>query len=91
MSYMLVHFKIQDLSRWKTAFNDARDMRKDAGEKSYHIFKSTDDKNEMIVIQEWESTSKAKKFARSKELRKCMEKAGIVGRPDMLFLEELNL
>jgi heme-degrading monooxygenase HmoA len=91
MAFMLVSYKIEDYKRWKNTFNDAFDMRKKAGEKSSRVFKRPDNPNEMVVLQEWDSLASARRFAKSKALHNCMKKAGVVGKPDIVFLKELSL
>jgi quinol monooxygenase YgiN len=91
MAFILVRYKIQDFKRWKTTFSDAFDMRKQSGEKNYHVFKNPESQNEMVILQEWESLASARRFSRSKKLRRCMEKAGVVGKPEVVFLKEIPL
>ncbi len=91
MAFILVKYKIQDFKKWKTTFSDAFEMRKQSGEKSYHVFKNPESQNEMVILQEWESLPSARRFSKSKKLRRCMEKAGVVGKPEVVFLKEIPL
>jgi quinol monooxygenase YgiN len=91
MAFILVSYKIENYKRWKNTFNDAFEMRKKCGERSYRVFKSSDNPNEMVVLQEWDSLASARRFSKSKKLRHCMEKAGVVGKPDIVFLKEMAL
>lgn len=91
MAFILVRYKIEDYKRWKNTFNDAFEMRKQFGEKSYRAFQRPDNPREMVILQEWFSLASARKFTRSKELHQCMKKAGVVGKPDIIFLKEMSL
>jgi hypothetical protein len=91
MAFILVRYKIENYKRWKNTFNDAFEMRKQFGEKNSRAFRSSADPREMVVLQEWYSLPSARRFARSKELKQCMKKAGVVGKPDVLFLKEMPL
>jgi heme-degrading monooxygenase HmoA len=91
MAFILVSYKIKNYKRWKNTFNDAFEMRRKFGEKSSRVFKSSDKPNEMVVLQEWDSLASARRFSKSKELRHCMEKAGVVGKADIVFLKEMSL
>jgi len=91
MAFILVRYKIEDYKRWKNTFNDAFEMRKQFGEKSSRAFRSSANPHEMVVLQEWYSLPSARRFAKSKELKQCMKKAGVVGKPDILFLKEMPL
>ena len=54
------------------------------------LFRSADNPDEVIIIFEWESIEKAKKFAQSEDLRKTMQRAGVNDKPDVYFLEEVE-
>ena len=91
MAFILVSYKIEDYKRWKNTFNDAFEMRRRFGERSSRVFKCSDSPKEMVVLQEWDSLASARRFSKSKELRNCMKKAGVVGKPDIVFLKEMTL
>lgn len=91
MAFILIRYKIENFKRWKTTFNDAYEMRKQSGEKSCRVFKNPGNQNEMLLLQEWESLASARRFSRSRKLRQCMEKAGVVSKPDVIFLKEIPL
>ncbi|RJQ53501.1 MAG: hypothetical protein C4526_06485 [Nitrospiraceae bacterium] len=90
MAFVLVRYTVGDFQRWKTSFNDAYDMRKECGEKSCRVFRSSNDPNEVVIIHEWDSLSAARHFVRSRRMRQCMENAGVVGKPDTVFLKEIS-
>jgi hypothetical protein len=39
---------------------------------------------------EWDDLGKAKKFAQSEDLIKTMKMAGVIDKPDIYFLEEIE-
>jgi hypothetical protein len=43
-----------------------------------------------VVLFEWDDLKKAQQFAQSPDLRETMERAGVVDRPDVYFLEEIE-
>ncbi len=89
MPFILVKSKAEDSVRWRNAFDDAADMRKSGGEINSRIFRNADNLNETFVLMEWENLKKARKFTQSKELRACMKKAGVTGKPCIYFLNEV--
>ncbi|MBI4848995.1 MAG: hypothetical protein HY808_10540 [Nitrospirae bacterium] len=88
MAFVFLRYKIENYKKWKTAFNDAFEMRKKGGEKSYKVFRSADNPNELAVLLEWSSISNARRFINSKEVQQCMAKAGIVGKREIAFFKE---
>lgn len=91
MAYLLVRHKVKDYSKWKTVFDEHAAMRKAGGSKGGRLFQSADNQNETLIIFEWESIEKARKFAQSEDLQKAMEKAGVADKPDIFFLEDVEI
>jgi antibiotic biosynthesis monooxygenase (ABM) superfamily enzyme len=88
MAYMFVRQNVRDYEAWKSAFDSAKDLRKRAGEKSYQILRQGNGSNEVVALFAWDNLENARKYASSPELKAAMEKAGVTGKPEILFLEE---
>lgn len=86
MPYSLAMLKIQDFAVWKSAFDEHVDVRRAAGEKEHQIFRSADDPNSITVLVEWDSLDNARIFLQSGELRDAMQKAGVLGQPEIHYL-----
>ena len=87
MPYLLIHHKVADYDRWKTAFDEHASMRQAAGSKGGYLFRNADNSNEIVLIIEMEDLERARQFVGSDDLRQAMEKAGVTGPPDIQFLE----
>ena len=90
MPYMLIRHKVQDFAVWKAAFDEHGSARKDAGSKGGWLFRSADDPNELVAIFEWDNLENARNFVGSDDLRQAMERAGVTGPPDILFLDQVD-
>jgi hypothetical protein len=88
MVYMLVRHSVQDYEAWKSVFDSVGDLRRRNGEKSYQIMRQEDGSNELVALFEWDSLDNARKYATSPELKAAMGRAGVLGKPEILFLEE---
>ena len=88
MASMLIQLKVKDFAEWKKVFDSAAGMRTSGGELSAQIFRDASDPNSITTINKWNSLSNAQKFAHSPELKAAMEKAGVVGQPNVSFLSE---
>ncbi len=88
MSFLITRYKVEDYSEWKDVFKETKESRKKAGEKKYRVFRNYNNKNEIIVLQEWDSIKKAENYADSKGLRNCLKKAGVIDKPDIFVLTE---
>ena len=88
MAYMLVRHSVQDYKAWKSVFDSVADLRRRNGEKSYRILSQENGSNNLVALFEWDSLDNARKYAASPELKEAMQRAGVVGKPEILFLEE---
>jgi hypothetical protein len=90
LAYLLVRHTVEDYARWKTAFDGDAGVRKAGGSLGGRWFRSADNPNELVVLLEWSSVEKARQFAQSDDLHAAMQRAGVTGRPDVYFLEQLG-
>lgn len=90
MSYLLVRHKIKDYAKWKSVFDEHGSTRRSGGSKGGRLLRSADNPNEIVILFEWDDLKKARQFAQSEDLKKIMERAGVVDRPDIYFLEEIE-
>ncbi len=88
MVHILVRHKVSDYNRWKEAFDSHVSARRRAGETGCHLFHSLDDPRDLTLLLDWESADQARKFMTSTELRDAMQKAGVLGSPDVNYLED---
>jgi hypothetical protein len=87
MPFVLVRHKVQDFARWKPYFDSDAPHRSAAGLRDKLVLRNADDPQEVIILFETDDLGKARQFAQMPELREVMEKAGVVDKPDMYFLE----
>ncbi len=90
MPYMLVRHKVKDYAKWKPIYDGHAATRKASGSKGAHLFRNSDNLNEMIILFEWDDLGNARKFAQSEDLIKTMQKAGVSDKPDIYFLDEIE-
>jgi heme-degrading monooxygenase HmoA len=90
MAHLIVRHNVQDYAKWKPLFDEHAAKRKASGSKGGRLFRSEKDPNEVVILFEWEDLGKAHKFAESEDLRQTMEHAGVVGKPDLYFLDEIG-
>lgn len=85
---MLIQHQVKDYDAWKKVFDSAIDMRTSNGELSALVYREVNDPNKVTTINNWNSLANAQKFAHSPELKAAMEKAGVLGVPNVSFLNE---
>jgi quinol monooxygenase YgiN len=88
MASILIQHKVKDFAEWKKVFDSSAGFRTSNGELSAQIYRDTSDPNSITVINKWTSLESAQKFAQNPELKAAMEKSGVVGAPQVYFLNE---
>ena len=89
MPYVMVKQKVVDYARWKTIFDADDANREIGGSKGGQLFRSADDPNEVVMLFEWD-LEQARQFSQSEALRAKMQEAGVLGPPEIYFLEEIE-
>jgi len=90
MPYMFIRSKVKDYDKWKTIFEEHAATRKTSGSKGGRLFRNNDDPNELILVFKWDSIENARKFAQSEDLKKRMQRAGVIDKPDIYFLDKVE-
>ena len=85
---MLAHVKVEDYDRWRATFESHMETRKNGGCLGTHIFYNAKDKKEIIINFQWDSEENAQKWMSSDEARQAMADAGLIGSPEVWFLED---
>jgi quinol monooxygenase YgiN len=88
MAYMYARHTVKDYDAWKSVFDSVSGLRQQNGERSYQILRQGNGSGELILLFEWDSLENAQRYAASPELKEAMERAGVIGKPEILFLEE---
>ena len=88
MASILIQHQVEDFAAWKKVFDSHLSLRTSNGEISAQIFRDASDPNKLTVINKWDSMANAQKFAHSPELKAAMAEAGVVGHPEVSFLNE---
>lgn len=90
MYYIVARHKVKDYKAWKKGFDSAVSFRKAGGEKSFQIFQVDKDKNNLMLLFKWDNLENARQYFESPELQNAMQQAGVLEKPDVYFLEELD-
>jgi len=89
MIYVLVRFTVEDLAKWMPVFEEAGMLRRNFGSMGVRAFSKTDSPNEVVILGEYADIEKARQMFQSQEFREATARAGVQGRPDVTFLNEV--
>jgi len=90
MIHVLVRHKVADFPRWKEVFDSHLNARVRAGETGFRLFQSTSDPRDVTLLLDWESANSARQFMDSDDLKAKMQEAGVIGTPEIQFLEDVR-
>jgi antibiotic biosynthesis monooxygenase (ABM) superfamily enzyme len=88
MGYMLVRHSVKDYEAWKSEFDSVADLRRKFGERGYQILRQDNGSTNLVALFKWDNLDNARRYASSPELKQAMERAGVIGKPEITFLEE---
>ncbi len=82
---LTVHFKVKDFNAWHTSYNGNEKNRASAGITNGRVFRSADDQNDVVILQDVADVAKARTWYGSSEMKTMMEKSGVLGSPSIRF------
>ena len=88
MGLLIVRHKVKDFATFKKAFDGHDSARKAAGLTNPRVFRSADDRNEIVILLDMKDTAAAKTFTAGADLKSAMMAAGVTDQPNIYFLEE---
>ena len=80
---MTVHLKVKDFNAWRASYDGHKKDRASAGITNGRVFRSPDDPNDVVILQDVADVSKARTWYGSSEMKAVMEKSGVVGSPSI--------
>lgn len=84
---MVIHHKVADYAKWRTVFDGDKSTQMSAGLTDPRVFRSVDNANEVTITFDMADATRAKAFSASPVLRATMIKAGVIGKPEILYLD----
>jgi heme-degrading monooxygenase HmoA len=90
MIQVLVRHNVEDYNTWRPVYDGHEAFRKQTGSVGATVFRDANDPSNVVVITRWPTMDRALEFANSASLHEVMGKAGVVGKPDVYFLEEID-
>ena len=82
---IVVTHKVESYEKWKPVYDGTAAWKSKFGWKQGTVLTADGDRNNVTVIEDFDSIEHAKKFASSPDLKAAMGKAGVMGPPDIRF------
>ena len=88
MIHLTIRHHITDYARWKEGF-DGHLAARQAGGASHEVWvlRNVDDRHEIVIILGWRDLAQARTFVQSVSWQIALKEMGVVGAPEVCFLE----
>jgi hypothetical protein len=82
---LVVKHKVANFEKWKASYEAHDSMRLANGLHNYVIGRGVEDSNMVMVAVKADDMAKAKAFAKDPDLKRAMQKGGVIGTPIIEF------
>jgi hypothetical protein len=89
MATMFIRNTVSDYKAWRKVYDDVAPMQKAGGVTAQAVYQAADNPSDITVTHEFGSVEAAQAFAKSDELKKAMQGAGVVGAPTIWFTNKV--
>jgi hypothetical protein len=90
MAWIHVRHSAADYAKWKPVFDETADYKRAYGWKRYLLFAVEGNRNDVMVMEEFDTREHAQEFIDSAYLREAMTRGGVRGTPEVLVVDELE-
>jgi hypothetical protein len=80
-----LHFKVKDYATWRSGYDGHEKSRASAGITNGRVFRSAEDPNDVVILQDVADVAKARAWLGSDDLKSVMQKSGVLGAPTIRF------
>jgi len=82
---LTIHHKVKDYAAWRKGYDDHEKSRNSAGITNGRVFRSAEDPNDVLILQDVADVAKARAWLGGDDFKTAMAKAGVVGSPNVRF------
>ena len=90
MVTMFVRHKVSDYANWKRVYDEFASTRKEKDVTAASVHRDPNESDRIIIMHQFKDMNAAAAFAHSEELKSSMEKAGVIGKPEIWFGEDIE-
>jgi hypothetical protein len=88
MAAMIVKHRVANFETWRKVFDEMDGLRQSHGWTGYSILRDATDPNLVVIVNRVKELNDAKRYGGSPALREAMDRAGVVGAPEIQFLND---
>ena len=80
-----IHLKVKDYTAWRSSYGGGEKSRVSAGISNGKVFRSLENLNDVVIIQDVADVAKARTWFGSDEMKAAMQESGVLGSPTIRF------
>ena len=80
-----IRHKVKDYATWRKGYDEHEKSRLTAGITNGSVFRSADDPNDIVIFQDVADVAKARTWLSGEDAKTAMQKAGVIGAPNIRF------
>ena len=80
-----LHFKVKDYAAWRKSYDGHEQNRHSAGITNGRVFRSAEDPNDVVILQDVADVAKARTWLGSDQAKAAMQNSGVIGSPSIRF------
>jgi heme-degrading monooxygenase HmoA len=81
MATVIVQHHVEDYDRWLPLYKEHGEVRRAHGGTGHQIYRTADDPNALVIVNDFESLEGAKAFMADPSLKEVMANAGVNSEP----------
>jgi uncharacterized protein (DUF1330 family) len=83
----VVLHRVADYDAWRQVYDSVAELQKSGGVVAESVHRMAGDRDNVMVLHEFDTLDHARAFFADPELRDAMERAGVQGQPRIEFYE----
>ena len=82
---LTIHHKVKDYASWRIVYDGHEKSRVLAGITNGRVFRSAEDPNDLVILQDVADVEKARTWLNADDLKAALQKGGVIGAPSFRF------
>ncbi len=85
----VVLHRVKDYEAWRAVYDSVADMQRRGGVRAQAVLRSVDDGNDVLVTHDFDDEAAARAFFESHEVHEAMQRSGVDGQPQLIWMGTL--
>jgi antibiotic biosynthesis monooxygenase (ABM) superfamily enzyme len=87
---MFARHRVDNYDSWKRVYDEMAPVQKKLGVTAASVHRDAQDSKTLTIVHRFKDVKSAMAFANSEELKSAMARAGVSGKPEIWFTEDIE-